>query len=76
MRHPRPEGKPETQGTGRRAAGDLRQGRVQATQSRGMQLERPEAMAVLATRYDKLALTYRSVVVLQAVVIWSAAISY
>ncbi len=29
----------------------------------------------LATRYDKLALTYRAAVVLQAVVIWSAAIA-
>lgn len=29
----------------------------------------------LATRYDKLALTYRSAVVLQAVVVWSAAIT-
>ncbi|GAA4370627.1 hypothetical protein GCM10023166_19190 [Paeniglutamicibacter cryotolerans] len=29
----------------------------------------------LATRYDKLALTYRSAVMLQAVVIWSAAIT-
>ncbi|RAX49100.1 IS5/IS1182 family transposase, partial [Arthrobacter sp. AQ5-05] len=28
----------------------------------------------LATRYDKLALTYRSAVVLHAVLIWSAAI--
>lgn len=29
----------------------------------------------LATRYDKLALTYRSAVVLHAVLIWSAAIA-
>lgn len=28
----------------------------------------------LATRYDKLALTYRAAVVMQAVVIWSAAL--
>ena len=33
-------------------------------------LQRPQAMARLATRYDKLALTYRGGVVLRAVTLW------
>jgi hypothetical protein len=40
------------------------------------QLQRPQQWRSPATRYDKLALTYRSAAVLQAVVIWSAAVVF
>ncbi|WP_427016104.1 transposase [Pseudarthrobacter sp. P1] len=77
MRYPgkgRPEGQPETQG--------LRRGRPvrydRDAYKRRNVVERSfntlKQWRSLATRYDKLALTYRSAAVLHAVVIWSAAL--
>ncbi|WP_375141438.1 transposase [Arthrobacter sp. STN4] len=69
-----PEGQPTAQWLRWRQAGQLRQGSLQTPQRRRAQLQRAQAMAVPGHRYGKLALTYRSAVVLQSVAIWSSAL--